>query len=574
LSRLAVAVTAIVLLAGFSLAAVTISRGSDERAQVAGDRDAETTPQCLPANTPEDATPETESGELAGLRAELVTEGLTDPVDVMELPGWDLLLVAEKPGRVVALREGMALPRPVLDISNKVTSGSNERGLLTIEADPRFEDTCRLFLFFTDLDGDSNLVSATVQGGAFPTIDPDSMNTLLVVPQKQRYHQSGSLVFGPDGMLWVSIGDGGLGQEQNAQNPRTLEGSVIRIDVESGPYVASGRNPFGVEVKIPDTWSIGLRNPWRITIDPVERIVYVPDTGFETTEEINIAPMNQSGLNFGWPVTEGTECAHESGCDTGAFTLPIYYHPRGNGDCAMVGGVVYRGAAIPELQGHYFFGDFCSSNIRSLRYEEGTVRDVTEWKDDLDIDATMTSFGTNIAGEIYVTTLAGQLWKIAIVTLVGEVFDWLPLALAFLLTEDPNVIGASIGGAVVGSVWGAARERKRQNRQNVTRSVTNLQKRSGVTSFCTRIAVDRQVETKHRQLSKSEGVSVPIGKIGFSDREVTPIAFEISEHEIVETFCGATPPGWYCTRPSGHTGPFAAVPDREDDEPQDWRRAD
>jgi glucose/arabinose dehydrogenase len=412
LSRLAVILAAIVLLAGLSVAALAISERVEDGGPPAGNEDGGTTPHCLPANPADVSPPQAESGELAGLKAELVADGLTDPVDVTQLPGWDLLLVAEKPGRIVALRDGSVLPLPVLDISDRVSSESNERGLVTIEADPRFEDTCRMFLFFTDLDGDSNLVSATVQGGALPTIDPESLTTLLVVPQKQRYHQSGSLEFGPDGMLWVSIGDGGLGQEQNAQDPQTLEGSVIRVDVDTRPYVATGRNPFGVEVNIPDTWSIGLRNPWRITIDPVERIVYAPDTGFETTEEVNIAPMARSGLNFGWPVTEGTECAREADCDTGAFTLPTYHHPRSGGDCAMIGGVVYRGSAIPELQGHYFFGDFCSSNIRSLRYEAETVLDVTEWKDDLDVGPTMTSFGTDIAGEMYVTTLAGQLWKI------------------------------------------------------------------------------------------------------------------------------------------------------------------
>lgn len=351
-------------------------------------------------------------GALIGLDVELIVDGLVDPVDVLQLPGWDLLLVAEKPGRIVAVRNGEILDPPVLDISDRVSSEVNERGLVTIEADPQFAKNCRMILFFTDLDGDSNLVSATVEGRSFPEIDPDSMTTLLVVPQKQRYHQSGSMVFGPDGVLWVSIGDGGLRQQDNAQDPEKLEGSVIRLDVDAGPYVALGGNPFGVEVSSPDTWSIGLRNPWRITIDPDTGIVYVPDTGFETTEEINIAPIGETGLNFGWPVTEGTECSYEPGCDKSTFTLPTYHHPRGNGDCAMIGGEVYRGAAIPELHGHYFFGDFCSGNIRSFVYEAGDVSDVTSWSEDMDVGATMTSFGTDSAGELYVTTLTGQLWKI------------------------------------------------------------------------------------------------------------------------------------------------------------------
>jgi glucose/arabinose dehydrogenase len=312
----------------------------------------------------------------------------------------------------VAVRDGKTMDRPVLDISDIVSSESNERGLVTIEADPRFADNCRLILFFTDLDGDSNLVSVTVEGTSMPMIDRDSMETLLVIPQKQRYHQSGSVVFAPDGMLWVSIGDGGLGQQDNAQDPEKLEGSVIRVDVDAGPYVASGSNPFGVRVSIPDTWSIGLRNPWRISIDPDTGVVYIPDTGFESTEEVNIAPMSRSGLNFGWPITEGTECSADSDCDPNAFTLPAYHHPRANGDCAMIGGEVYRGEAVPELRGHYFFGDFCSGSIRSLVYEAGLVSEVASWSEDLDIGATMTSFGTDTTGELYVTTLNGRLWKI------------------------------------------------------------------------------------------------------------------------------------------------------------------
>lgn len=413
MSRLAVSLAVAALLAASFAAALLLSPESSETVLSGTAGTDRLPPECRPAQDPVlGQTPTTSQGELLGLRAELITEGLVDPVDVMQLPGWDLLLVAEKPGRIVAVRDGVILDKPVLDISDRVSSDINERGLLTIEADPHFENSCRLFLFFTDLDGDSNLVSARVTGTYMPTIDPASMRTLLVVPQRQRYHQSGSMVFGPDGELWVSIGDGGLGQQRNAQDPQTLEGSVIHLDVVSGPYVAPGQNAFGVELDIPEIWAIGLRNPWRITIDHETGTVYVPDTGFETTEEINIAPIARAGLNFGWPVTEGEVCSQQADCDTSPFALPTYSYPRGGGHCAVIGGVVYRGDAIPELQGHYFFGDFCSGDIRSLYYQSGVVTDFTEWKPELDMGATMTSFGTDSAGEMYVTALSGKLWKI------------------------------------------------------------------------------------------------------------------------------------------------------------------
>lgn len=413
LSKLAVAMAAIALILGFWTAASVLSSNEvmgDGLVEADGERAVQS---CLPGDdpTPSSSLP-SEPGELQGLDAELIVEGLVDPVDVMQLPGWDLLLVAEKPGRIVAVKNEEILDPPILDISDRVSSESNERGLVTIEAHPRFAENCRLILFFTDLQGDSNLVSATVEGTTLPRIDPDSMETLLVIPQKQQYHQSGSMVFAPDGTLWLSVGDGGLGQEKNAQDPQTLEGSVIRLDVDSGPYVAVGGNPFGVPVNTPDSWSIGLRNPWRITLDPQNGIAYVPDTGFEATEEINIAPMSQAGLNFGWPVTEGSECVDGDECDTTAFTFPTFSYPRRDGNCAVIGGEVYRGAAMPELSGQYFFGDFCSGNIWSLRYESGAVTNVTDWSAHLDVGATLTSFGTDTAGEMYVTMLSGQVWKI------------------------------------------------------------------------------------------------------------------------------------------------------------------
>lgn len=371
--------------------------------------------RCFPADrSSEEQSPvgEPGSGELEGLAGELVVGGLDQPVDVMQLPGWDLLLVAEKPGRIVAVRDGEILDPPVLDIVDRVSSDYNERGLLTIEAHPEFTTTCELFVFFTDLNGDSNLVSTVVEGTTVPGIDPESMEPILLVPQSHQYHQSGSVTFGPEGDLWVSIGDGGLRRQDRAQDRRTLEGAIIRLDPSAGPHSVPGYNPFGVHLAEPRVWAYGLRNPWRISIDLASNTLYIPDTGSETTEELNVVPLDAGGLNFGWPIFEGSGCSDPADCSPAGLTFPVHHYPRSGGECAIVGGEVYRGGLIPELSGRYFWGDFCSGRVRSLLVDDGEVVELHEWGDDLDIGNALTSFGTDQAGEMYVTTLSGRLWRI------------------------------------------------------------------------------------------------------------------------------------------------------------------
>ena len=362
---------------------------------------------CAPSepSRPDETTPT--AGEFEDLEAVLIVDDLEDPVDVMQLPGWDVLLVAEKPGRVVAILDGANLSQPVLDISDQILDDYNERGLLTIEAHPDFTENCELYMFFTDLDGHSNLVSVIVAGGDTPTVDLDTMRTHLFVPQDQQYHQSGSMVFGPDGMLWISIGDGGIDNEHLAQDPEDLNGSVLRVDVSEPPYEVPDGNAFGTEI-----WAMGLRNPWRISIDDQTGTVFIPDTSLAANEELNIVAIDEPGLNFGWPMTEGTECVDPSDCDLTGIQLPDYEFHRGpDGGCAIVGGEVYRGSAIPELEGHYFFGDFCKAWIKTLTFHDGGVVEVFEWPE-LDVGSSLTSFGRDEDGELYFTSLEGGLWKI------------------------------------------------------------------------------------------------------------------------------------------------------------------
>ena len=357
-------------------------------------------------------------GDLTGLETEFVVRGLVEPTDVIEPSGLGVLLVTEKPGRIVVIKDGSILDEPLLDIEDLVLSDANERGLLSVDAHPDFRENCRLFIFYTDVEGDSIIAEGIVSNTSPPTMDPDALRTILEVPQEHRWHQSGSMTFGPDGYLWVSIGDGGgIGDpQQNGQNPQTLKGTVLKLDIDVLPYGVPPDNPFIESGEgRPEVWAFGLRNPWRISIDAETRMLYVPDVGQAEFEELNIVSLSNGGANFGWPVAEGPSCFEAQECDTSEFSMPAYYYPNRASSCAIVGGSVYRGPAIPELDGHYFFSDFCGGWLRSLAYENGQITKEKDWEPELGRIGTITSFGTDVSGELYITTFEGDLLKIVAV---------------------------------------------------------------------------------------------------------------------------------------------------------------
>jgi glucose/arabinose dehydrogenase len=364
------------------------------------------------AGTISTATPP--EGELLGLTAEPIADDLVQPSDMFSLPGHDHLFVVEKPGKIVRVQDGGVTGPPVLDMSSVVLNEGNEQGLLTVRPDPRFTESCLLYIFYTDVYGDSQLASVRVSGIDPPTIQIQTLRHVLEVPQRQDWHQSGSMVFGPGGELWVSIGDGGgIGDPHGyGQNPRRLEGTILRLDVGPSLYEIPADNPFvGSGRGRPEVWAYGLRNPWRISIDEESELLFVPDVGQDDFEEINVVDWRDGGLNFGWSITEGSGCYQATSCDTEGVTPPLYeYAHEGNG-CAIVGGQVYRGSAIPELDGQYFFGDFCGGWVRSLEYADGEIVSTTAWSD-LGTHRLLTSIGTDSDGELYLMTLDGELWKI------------------------------------------------------------------------------------------------------------------------------------------------------------------
>jgi hypothetical protein len=226
------------------------------------------------------------------------------------------------------------------------------------------------------------------------------------------------MIFGPDGYLWVTVGDGGnIGDPRgHGQNPNTLLATVIRLDVSDLPYRIPPDNPFVDSEKGADeVWAYGLRNPWRIWID--DGNVYIPDVGQFQYEEIDIVPIDEPGHNFGWSIAEGFDCYDRDeedevvpDCDPTEFTLPVHGYIHENTGCAIVGGPVYRGRDIPELDGHYFYADYCRGWVRTMRYTDGEVTEDREW-DALDMTL-VTTFAVDWVGEIYYANLDGNLWKI------------------------------------------------------------------------------------------------------------------------------------------------------------------
>ena len=358
----------------------------------------------------------TPSGPLRRLTATLVASGFDSPTDVTAAPGDPRLFVVEKTGLVRIVVDGEVLPEPFIDLSREITSEGNEQGLVTMELHPGFATNGRAYVFFTNPGGHSRLFEFTVSETDRNRLEFLLARRILALEQPHEYHQSGSMFFGPDGYLWVSLGDGGgIGDTfGNGQNPGTLHGTIVRLDVdaEATPYAIPPDNPFIRDGEArQEVWAYGVRNPWRITFDPVTGLVYIPDVGQEGWEEINVVPADRSGLNFGWPVREGPDCFEGTACPDEGFEPPTYAYEH-EGGCAIIGGLVYRGSAIPELYGHYFYSDFCFGWVRSLLIDETGVSQQVDWTPQLGRLGSISSFGVDGNGEMHLVNLEGELYRI------------------------------------------------------------------------------------------------------------------------------------------------------------------
>jgi glucose/arabinose dehydrogenase len=330
--------------------------------------------------------------------------GLDQPVHITHAgDGSSRLFVVERAGRIHLVKGGVISDTAFLDISDRVESGGNEQGLLSVAFPPDYASEGRFYVYYTDLDGDT--VVARYFLSADPDIaDPASEEIVLTLEQPFTNHNGGQLAFGPlDGYLYIGLGDGGSADDPlgNGQSPTTMLGKMLRIDVETGDpitYTIPASNPFTQTVGyLPEIWALGLRNPWRFAFDRQTGDLYIGDVGQNTYEEIDVQlAASPGGENYGWNVMEGEHCFSDPNCDTTGLTLPVveYDHTLG---CSVTGGTVYRGAAYPQMEGIYLYADFCSGRIWGMQYDGGN------WQGTLllDTDYLVTTFGEDEAGELY-----------------------------------------------------------------------------------------------------------------------------------------------------------------------------
>lgn len=346
------------------------------------------------------------------LQAQVVASGLASPVHLSSPPGDARLFVVEQAGRVRIIKNGQLLATPFLDLSTRVSSGG-ERGLLSIAFHPQFASNGHFYVNYTDGSGDTRIERYRVS--ANPDIaDAGSAKLILSVDQPFSNHNGGHILFGQDGMLYVAMGDGGSGGDPlgHAQNLNTLHGALLRIDVDNGdPYGIPVDNPFvGNPNARAEIWAYGLRNPWRVAFDRQAGLLYIADVGQAQWEEVNAAAATASGRNYGWNVMEGPQCFNAGACNTAGLTPPVLAYDHSEG-CSIIGGYVYRGSAQPAIAGHYFYSDFCSGFLRSFVYANGAAIDERQWTvGDL---GRVLSFGEDAAGELYVLSQNGNVYRLA-----------------------------------------------------------------------------------------------------------------------------------------------------------------
>jgi glucose/arabinose dehydrogenase len=237
---------------------------------------------------------------------------------------------------------------------------------------------------------------------------------MLHIGQPYANHNGGHVLFGPDGMLYVGMGDGGSGGDPhgNGQDRGTLLGKLLRIDVDRGePYAIPRDNPFGAGRRggRPEIWAWGLRNPWRFAFDRETGLLYIADVGQSRWEEIHVAAASQPGFNYGWNIMEGAHCYRSRTCDRSGLVMPAHEYDHSQG-CSITGGFVYRGRGVPGLVGHYVYSDYCNGWIRSFRYVDGVAREHRDW--DVSGIGNVTSFGEDGRGEMYVLSTNGRVYRV------------------------------------------------------------------------------------------------------------------------------------------------------------------
>ena len=337
---------------------------------------------------------------------------LTYPED-----GSGRLFVVLQSGRIVVFENdpGVESAETFLDIRERVNDAGNEEGLLGLAFDPAFAENGYFYVNYTASEPRRTVVSRfSVSAGDPNRADAGSELVFLEVAQPYRNHNGGHVAFGPDGMLYVGPGDGGSSGDPrgNGQDASTLLGSILRIDVsvldETGGYAVPPDNPFagGDGSARPEIWAYGLRNPWRFSFDRETGDLWAADVGQNRYEEIDLI---KPGRNYGWNVMEGAKCFRPTNCDTRGLEMPVAVYGR-DGGCSVTGGYVYRGRRLPTLYGAYLYADFCSGKIWALRHDGVAV---TEQMLIADTGLSISSFGEDASGEVYVLTFEGAVYRFA-----------------------------------------------------------------------------------------------------------------------------------------------------------------
>ncbi len=349
------------------------------------------------------------------LKVVSVASGLASPVGIAHAgDGSGRLFIVEQGGTVRVVKSNQLQAGTFLDISSKVGTGG-ERGLLGLAFHPDFEDNRWLFVHYTRGDGDI-VISRLTANDAGTSAPSDSEVTLFTIEHSaQTNHNGGALAFGPDGYLYIAIGDGGSGQSDNGPLITTRLGKILRIDVDgtgegdNDAFDYPPDNPFVGETGDDAIWATGLRNPWRLSFDRGTGDLWTADVGQDTYEEINrdATPVTP-GLDYGWNTMEGAHCYPSGSCDQSGLTLPVaeYSSVQGSGNCSVTGGHVYRGPSQHDLQDLYVFGDFCSGRIWTMPATGGSITQR------LDTTLLITSFGESESGELYVVSLSGILFRV------------------------------------------------------------------------------------------------------------------------------------------------------------------
>jgi glucose/arabinose dehydrogenase len=332
----------------------------------------------------------------------LTFKNMTGMYEIPGTPG--RFLVLEKPGRVIAVElarpaETMMVP---LDIQDRVDDSASELGLLGLAFAPDFATSRAFYVNYTAGSPLRTVVSRFTADAGLVRVDPKSESKIIEIAQPYTNHNGGEIRFGPDGMLYLGMGDGGSANDPqgNAQKPDALLGKMLRIDVggtsNGRAYRIPPDNPFvGRQGTREEIWAFGMRNPWRFTFDRQTGAMWVGDVGQNAREEVDII---KKGANYGWNVMEGFNCRQGNSCDKSRFEPPVIDYPTADGNCAVVGGFVYRGEAIPALRGAYVYGDYCSGKVWALRNDGSKVLVLSQIAA---AGGPMSSFSEDSRGELY-----------------------------------------------------------------------------------------------------------------------------------------------------------------------------